>query len=127
MSYFVKGKFTSKLIGQQVEDLAAQYLSQRGLHVLEKNFQCKAGEIDLVCHIANRLVFVEVRYRHTSEFGHPLETVTRTKQMKLIRAAQYYLQRFRNTPPDCRFDVLSAIGPISQLDWEWIPNAFQVQ
>lgn len=127
MSYSLKGKFTSKHIGQQVEDLAAQYLSQRGLHILERNFQCKAGEIDLVGQISDSLIFIEVRYRYTREFGHPLETVTRSKQLKLIRTAQYYLQRFRNTPPDCRFDVLSAIGPLSELDWEWIPNAFQVQ
>ncbi|MFO1258421.1 MAG: YraN family protein [Gammaproteobacteria bacterium] len=127
MSFSVKGKFTSRLIGQQVEDFAAQYLSQQGIQILEKNFQCKAGEIDIVGRMANILVFVEVRYRRSREFGHPLETVTRAKQIKLIRTAQYYLQRFRNHPPDCRFDVISAIGSISQLDWEWIPNAFQVQ
>jgi putative endonuclease len=127
MSSQVKPETNSNVIGQQVEVLAQAYLEQNGLQIIERNFNCKAGEIDLIGWLSNTLVFVEVRYRKSTEYGHPLETVTRSKQRKLILAAQYYLFRYKNRPPFSRFDVLSATGSISSLNWEWIQSAFQVQ
>src|SRR6202789_1693215 len=93
--------------GAAAEELAAQYLKVRGLKVLARNLRCKAGELDLVCLDGGVLAIVEVRQRGSPEFGGALASVTWTKQRKIIRTAQFFLQRetqWRNLA--MRFDVL---------------------
>lgn len=110
--------------GSDAELLALRYLEQRGLLCLERNYRCKLGEIDIIMKQQDTLIFVEVRYRKQSAFGSAAESVTTTKQRKLIRAAQHYLQTHRLFDSPCRFDVL-AIGGESSEQIDWIPNAFQ--
>ena len=94
--------------GVYYEKLAAQHLQSRGLLVLERNYRCKAGEIDLICSQDEQLVFVEVRARHNSRYASAAASVTRDKQHKIIRTAQHYLQR-RNASDrcPCRFDIIA--------------------
>jgi len=109
--------------GQQAESQACDYLRERGLKLLERNFRCKLGELDLIMQDGETLVFVEVKYRGRRDYGSGSEAVDRNKQAKLIRAAQVYLQQhpeFLDTP--MRFDVVSIDGPQSRL--EWLANAF---
>ncbi len=113
--------------GQFYEELAASYLQQAGLRLLEQNYRCKAGEIDIICTQGEQLVFVEVRYRSNRNFGSAAASVDQRKQRKIIRAAQVYLQRKRHYQGrPCRFDVL-AITPSessNELDVQWLKNAF---
>lgn len=104
--------------GQAGEDAALAYLAAQGLALVQRNFRCKGGEIDLVMQDGPALVFVEVRRRADRRHGGAAASVTRSKQARLIVAAQIYLQRFR-MPPPCRFDVIAIDG--AQL--EWLRNA----
>ena len=108
--------------GDDKERLAETFLINHDFQLIERNFSCKSGEIDLIMKHKDYLVFVEVRYRETSEFGGPLSSITRSKQSKLRRTAEYYLlTNFGNTPPPCRFD---AIGISGEDQIEWVENAF---
>ncbi|MDR9467371.1 YraN family protein [Marinospirillum sp.] len=114
-----------QLQGRAAENAACQFLTARGLQLLEQNFLCKLGEIDLILMDGQTLVFAEVRFRKNPHFGGAAASVTPSKQRKLQRAAQVYLQRCGQTPA-CRFDVLAmTLDRNSQLICEnWIKNAF---
>ena len=116
-------KRTEKRIkGDDKERLAEAHLVAHGFILIERNFLCKGGEIDLIMKDQEYLVFIEVRYRASNEFGGALGSITAGKQRKLRRAAEFYLlQQFGNTPPPCRFDVIAIEG---QNELEWIKNAF---
>jgi putative endonuclease len=100
--------------GQQGEDRALDYLTRQGLVLVERNFRCQAGEIDLIMRHQAYLVFVEVRRRASASFGGAAASVTSAKQRRLILAAQYYLLRHR-APPPCRFDLVALDG--EKLTW----------
>lgn len=105
--------------GQQAENLAADFLQLQGLRLVERNYRCRMGEIDLIMDDGATRVFVEVRLRRNRNFGGAAESITQSKQSKLIRAAQHYLQQFSKQPP-CRFDAVLLDG----LKIEWIKDAF---
>ncbi len=115
-------------IGKQIENLAAIYLQNNNLQLLEKNFRSKFGEIDLIFKdpLANyQIVFVEVRYRKSIFFGEPAATINKIKQFKLIKTAKYYLNnKFNNQQIYCRFDVVACSGPLDSIKIEWFKNAF---
>jgi putative endonuclease len=115
------------LRGAAAEELAAQYLKVRGLEVLARNLRCKAGELDLVCLDGGVLAIVEVRQRGSAEFGGASASVTWAKQRKIIRAAQFFLQRhkhWRDFP--MRFDVLAIEGlPQGAHRVDWVKDAFR--
>lgn len=119
----MNGPHDARARGEAVERLAAAWLAERGLVPVAANQHAKGGEIDLVMRDAEILVFVEVRHRADVRHGHPLETITPTKQRRLIRAARFYLQRNRLSCP-CRFDVLAVTGLPPELEFEWVVNAF---
>jgi putative endonuclease len=113
--------------GAGFEALAAVHLEREGLEVVQKNFRCRAGEIDLICRDGDCLVFVEVRYRSNPGFASPLESITRAKQKRILRTAQVYLQRCGNANRTrCRFDVV-AIRPCGGSrgdEIQWLRHAF---
>ena len=111
--------------GTAAEDLALRYLEARGLTLVTRNFRCHTGELDLIMRDGEQLVFVEVRSRRHTRYGTPAESVTRTKQQRLLRAAAFYLQRQRLNPP-CRFDVVAILQAESEPQVEWIRDAFQL-
>lgn len=116
-------KRTEKRIkGDEKERLAEEYLSAKGLVLIERNFNCKMGEIDLIMQDGKHLVFIEVRYRENKEFGGALASITPSKQKKFHRSAEYYLlKHFKNNPPFCRID---AVGIEGDNEIEWVKNAF---
>lgn len=92
---------------------------------MERNFRLKCGELDLVMRDSQRLIFVEVRYRASSRWGDGLASVTRTKQQRLIKAANGYLRshpHLRRLP--CRFDVVSIGGTPDSPTMRWVQGAF---
>ncbi|MFT5591086.1 MAG: putative endonuclease [Bradyrhizobium sp.] len=106
--------------GDSGEDLALAYLQQQGLVLIERNFLCKGGELDLIMQAGAVLVFVEVRRRAAAGFGGAAASITAGKQRRLVVAAQRYLQRYHNDLPPCRFDVVAIDGTVIT----WLPNAF---
>src|SRR5258706_13975095 len=101
----------SRAAGATAERLAADYLEQHlGFRLLETNYTCKGGEIDLVCDDAGTLVFVEVRARRDARHGTPEETVGGKKQRRLIHAARHYLMKRKIDDRACRFDVVAIEG-----------------
>ena len=113
--------------GQDYEDMAASYLLAAGLDLLERNFRCKAGEIDIICSQGEQLIFVEVRYRGNRKYASAAESVDKRKQRKIILAAQFYLQRNRRYQAQpCRFDVIAITSSQSAAkdNVQWLKNAF---
>lgn len=115
----------SKTRGGEAEDQARDYLQQRGLKLVTRNYSCRMGEIDLIMEEGNILVFIEVRYRKQSGFGTPAETITRHKQRRIIAAAEHYLLTGKARTPPCRFDVLAITGDRRERI-DWIKDAFQL-
>jgi putative endonuclease len=99
--------------GQAWEQVARRHLERHGLTLVEANFTCKGGEIDLIMRDGETVVFVEVRQRADRHHGGAAASITATKEARLVIAAQVYLQRYPAMPP-CRFDVVAIDG--DQLD-----------
>lgn len=110
--------------GRWAEEQAAQYLESRGLRLVARNFRCRAGEIDLVMTDGPMLVFVEVRFRRSDRYGSGAESVTWTKQRRLLAAARVYLARHALGDARCRFDVVSVSKRHYRPDFLWLRNAF---
>lgn len=121
---------TTTGIGRRAETVAARLLARHGVTLLERNFRCRGGEIDLIGRDAGTLVFVEVRLRRHPGFGGAASSITRTKQRRIVLAAQHYLARHGLTDAECRFDcvLLDALGDgLDDAPAEWIRNAFDAQ
>jgi putative endonuclease len=114
-------------LGVEAEIIAANYLLQQGLSLIASNYSCRYGEIDLVMRDGKTLVFVEVRMRSNSSFGGAGNSITASKQLKLSRTAEHYLQQHGdiNNSMACRFDAVLMQKPSVQ-DIEWIRNAFEI-
>jgi len=112
--------YSSIKIGNAAEDKARLFLESKGLITVRCNFRCKCGEIDLIMNDSGTLVFVEVRYRISQEYGGAKESITYSKRAKIERTAQFYLQAFKKIPP-CRFDAILIEGNHMP---EWIRGAW---
>lgn len=99
-------KCFNKSIGSYGEDLAENYLKNLGYIILDKNFRCNLGEIDLVCKYKDIICFIEVKSRFSNNFGYPCESIGIAKQNQLIRLSKYYITKFNLRNFNCRFDAL---------------------
>ncbi len=112
-------------VGHAAETFACDYLETRGLTLLERNYRCPFGEIDLVMRDRTTLVFVEVRQRRRADFGTPAETVDARKQTRLRATAEHYLQRHpRESQKPCRFDIVAVLDNEHGQHVDWLQNAF---
>jgi putative endonuclease len=121
----VTNRPSTKTIGSMAENNTCLYLESHGLKLIERNFRCDAGEIDLIMQEHEILVFIEVRFRQYKDFGQSIETISASKKQRLIKTATVYLQK--NNLLDkiaCRFDV---IGVGKSEEFIWIRNAFDVK
>lgn len=110
-----------RAVGSKFEEIAAEYLTEKGLTVIEKNYHGRHGEIDLIARDEGYLVFVEVKYRKNDSMGDPAEAVGYYKQQHIRATARYYLHQNRygeDTP--CRFDIVAILGD----NIRWMKNAF---
>ena len=96
--------------GAAYEKAAGYYLEQLGYEILEYNYRCRRGEIDIVAKDGDYLVFCEVKYRSDGTKGDPLEAVDARKQQRIRRAALYYLTEHGKNNVPCRFDVIGIQG-----------------
>ena len=116
----LKAKATHLLRGKSAEDQAYEFLFKQGLKLACRNYRCKQGELDLVMRDQQSLVIVEVRYRKSDTYGSALESVTASKQARIIAATQHYLSAQKLDCP-LRFDVVAISGDGEIL---WVKNAF---
>jgi putative endonuclease len=115
-----------RALGQRAEQLAAEHLTRRGYHLIDRNYRWRGGELDLVAREGDTLVFVEVRARTRAEWGAPFETINRLKQRRVIRAALHWLMTHDLTRAPARFDVVSImLPPAGPPAIELIQNAFE--
>jgi len=111
-----------RAVGTAYEKLAGNYLKQQGYEILEYNFRCRMGEIDIIARDGEYLVFTEVKYRSSSRTGSPLEAVDIRKQRVISKVASYYcLTHGYGEGKPCRFDVVAIKGE----EYTLIKNAFE--
>jgi len=115
--------------GLRYEDQASAYLQQRGLALMQSNYRCRLGEIDLIMRDKKTVCFIEVRFRGSSDFGGASASITPSKQRKIIKTALFYLS---NCPAlgrqALRFDALLIQRQNNgRLDFNWIKNAFYAE
>ena len=121
--------FKRQKFGKQGEEAAVSFLKKKGYRILQKNFRCSLGEIDIIAEHHRAVVFVEVKSRTGEEFGHPVEAITAIKRNKISRVAQVFSSRHNLQNRDLRFDVVTVAGdPGSPETWEVevIKDAFRM-
>lgn len=117
---FNKLRPTHLLRGDKAEQLACEYLIKQGLQLIEKNYRSRYGEIDLIMRDEQILVVVEVRLRTSNRYGSAEESITQTKQSRIIATTQHYINATK-TKSAIRFDVI-AMSRNDEINW--IKNAF---
>jgi putative endonuclease len=105
----VKRGEENKSVGARGEEIAAAYLRGRKFVILERNFRCKGGEVDIVARDGRTFVFVEVKTRRTEAFGPPQSSVTPFKQRQISKAALTWLAKSRLDGVSARFDVIAIL------------------
>ncbi len=126
-SIAAKATLTTKALGDSGEERALEYLAQRGLVLVARNFKTPGrggGEVDLIMRaVDGTLVFVEVRQRSSTSHGGAAASISATKRRRIIFAAQHYISRLPRLPP-CRFDVIALQGEGSEQQVQWLQAAF---
>ena len=112
--------------GQRGEDIAWEYLKKRGYKILERNYRCRYGEIDLVAKDGETIVFVEVKSRRSAAFGEPEESVGPAKQKKISTVALCYLEEKHLHDRPARFDVVSILTGAGEQNILLIRDAFDL-
>lgn len=114
-----------KEFGDAGEDIAADFLKQKGYKIIERNYRYGHGEIDIIAEDDNTLVFVEVKTRKNLEFGYPELGITKSKQKQVRKIAEAYLYEKNIIDTDCRVDVIAILNsPNNKPQIEHIINAF---
>lgn len=116
-----KSKATHLLHGEFAEQQACDFLISQGLTLVERNFRCLHGELDLIMKDGETLVIVEVRFRKNAKYGSALESVDFRKQAKISATTEFYLNTLKGEMPRMRFDVIGILG---NGELEWVQNAF---
>jgi putative endonuclease len=115
-----------QIFGLDGERVAERYLKAKGYKLVERNYRCASGELDLIVVHRRVIVFVEVKTRSDNRFGTPLEAVAPWKQEKMIRAAQFFLNQKGLHNREARFDVVGVSRAGSELVIEHVENAFEI-
>ncbi len=102
------GPFRASL-GERGEMVACRFLKEHGYEILEKNYRCKLGEIDVIARRQGRLAFVEIKTRTSAQFGAPQEAVNLQKQEKIFKVAQWYIKEKKFVKIPIAFDVVAIL------------------
>ena len=119
-------KTTARVIGDNGEDSACKYLISKSYKILDRNFFCKAGELDIISLSPDNelIVFVEVKTRSSLDYGYPYEFVNNKKQRRLIITAEYYLKTKGIRDYQLRFDIIEILNLKSGTYVRHIENVF---
>jgi putative endonuclease len=112
--------------GKRGEEIAIRHLQKLGYRIMERNYRCPLGEIDIVARDKDTIVFVEVKSRKTEEFGDPELAVGKAKQKKMSLLSLYYLTQKHYPPVDARFDVVAVKMLPDRTEVRLICNAFEL-
>jgi putative endonuclease len=117
----------NKLLGAFGEDMACSYLEKQGYKILKRNFNCRVGELDIVAMDGETLAFVEVKCRTGVNYGNPSEAVSFSKQGKIVKAALFFMTKYKLFDYMCRFDVIEVLTDGAKEDTRinLIKNAFE--
>ncbi|MBI2351933.1 MAG: YraN family protein [Deltaproteobacteria bacterium] len=115
-----------QILGKEGERIAEIYLRKKGYRIVERNYRCPVGELDLILLDRRVVVFVEVKTRSDDRFGAPLESVGPRKQQKMIKTALFFLSRHRLHNRDARFDVVGISYQGGEPMVEHVENAFEI-
>lgn len=115
-----------RLKGDEAEDKAAKYLADNGYKIIERNFACRTGEIDIIASKGGALVFAEVKARKTEAFGGPEAAVTRSKQKKIAASAMCYIKEKKPKFDSLMFDIIAVPdgGSIRHVKNAFVPDNF---
>jgi putative endonuclease len=105
---------------------AERFLRRQRYAIIERNYRCPLGEIDLIALDGRVVVFVEVRSRTGTKFGSPLESVNRRKQQQITKVALHFLSRHRLHAREARFDVIGITWEAEKPKVEHLKNAFEL-
>lgn len=112
-------------LGREGERLAKEFLERQGYRILARNYRYSGGEVDIIAKKDDELCFVEVRSRWLAQHGHPLETITRPKQKRVIRVAEYYLAQEGIAEQPVSFGAIGIVfSPDEEPDISFVPDAF---
>jgi putative endonuclease len=113
-------------LGDRGETAACGFLKEKGYEILEKNYRCKLGEIDVIARRPGRLAFIEIKTRTSHRFGMPQEAVNLRKQEKILKIAQWYLKEKKLVKIPLAFDVVAVLWKEGQApEIRLIPDAFE--
>jgi putative endonuclease len=116
-----------KELGKKGEEMAARFLKKNGYRIIEKNYVCKMGEMDIIAKEKDTLVFIEVKTRTSTTYGPPQLSVTPRKQSQMSKVALYFLKEKKLDDVKSRFDVVAILlGPKGE-EIELIKDAFELQ
>ncbi len=102
--------YYKQIIGKEGEEKASKYLKRKGYKIIEENFKCREGEVDIIAKDKNTdLVFVEVKTRTTSKYGTPAEAVNQIKKEHIQKVARYYILKNKLINKAIRFDVIEIL------------------
>jgi len=110
--------------GKAGQQAAEKYLQTKGYQILNRNFQRRGGELDIIARDGEYVVFVEVKARNNLNYGYPREAISHTKQKRIIKTALIYLAYHKMTNSDVRFDVVEVLLQNGQVYVSHIENAF---
>lgn len=113
-----------QFIGRYGEDLAAQYLEDRGYLILERNWRCSLGEIDLIARDKNRIVFVEVKTRNGIGYGHPFEAITANKVSRMRKLVAQWCIQNQQTGVKVRLDAIAVLIRSGKVAVEHLKQVF---
>ena len=116
---------SKRAVGEAAEKRALAFLEASGLRLVEANYYCRSGEVDLIMEEGEDLVFVEVRYRADTHSGHPFETIGQKKQRRIAAAARHYLTVRNVGERPIRFDTVAVIGPGDSPTIEHVRDGFR--
>lgn len=114
-------------LGREGEEAAARLLRSLGMSVIERNYLCRRGEVDLICRHGEYVVFVEVKTRGQGSLASGTDAVDRGKRARIVRAAAEYLSANSLWDKPCRFDVVSVVARAGMLEASHLPDAFQAE
>lgn len=118
------GPFRTSL-GERGERAACEFLKEQGYEILEKNYTCKLGEIDVIARRQGRLAFIEIKTRTSTQFGLPQEAVDLRKQEKIVKVAQWYIKEKNLGRTPVSFDVVAILWEEGKAPGiRLIPDAF---
>lgn len=115
-----------RTVGGSTESLACEYLKSRGAAVIESNYRCRSGEVDIIARDGVYLCFVEVKFRNNCRFGEPEEAVDLRKRRHICKVSKVYLySKYKSFDIPIRYDVIAISPENGILTFKWIKNAFE--